>query len=168
MPDLFERLGVDWKLLLFQVVNFLILLFILKKFLYKPISNFLEQRRKKIEEGLKKAEKFTEEWLRIQDIKKGELVKAEKEAVQIMEGARKDAEKKEKEILESAHQKKEKLVEEAKGEISREKEKILDEAKKETAECVVWATEKILKRALKDKDEKNLIDEALKALEKHE
>ena len=92
---MFEKFGIDWKLLLFQMFNFLVLIFILKVVLYKPIINFLESRRKKIEDGLEKAEKFEEEWQKIKDVQKEGLVKTEKEAALIVEKARSYAEKKE-------------------------------------------------------------------------
>lgn len=158
---MFEKLGIDWKLLAFQVFNFLLLFFILKKVLYKPVLGFLEARRKKIEEGLKKAESFEEEWQKIKDIQKDAALKSEKEALAIIEKARLSAEKKEKEILELAQQKSEKIVEEAKQDISREKDKILEEVKKEAADFIVFATEKILKRTINDKDEKEIIRQTL-------
>lgn len=161
-----EKLGIDWKLLLFQIVNFLLLFFILRKVLYKPILNFLEVRRKKIEEGLAKSEKFEEEWQKMKDAQKEGAAKTEKEAAMIMEKARSFAEKKEKEILALTQQKSEKIIEEAKRDIAREKDKILTEVKKEAADFVVFAAEKILKRTIKDKDEKEIIKETLDVLEK--
>lgn len=163
---MFESLGIDWKLLLFQTVNFLLLLFILKKVLYKPILNFLENRRKKIEEGLEKAERFETEWQKIKDIEKEKMSEVEKKAVQVMEKARLDAEKREKEIMEIAHEKSGKIIEEAKKEISQEKEKVLEELKKETADFIVFATEKILKRAVRSEDEKEIIKETIGSLRK--
>ncbi|MBI2626384.1 MAG: F0F1 ATP synthase subunit B [Candidatus Nealsonbacteria bacterium] len=161
-----ESLGVDWKLLLFQIVNFLLLLFVLRKVLYKPVLNFLENRRKKIEEGLQKAEGFEAEWRKIKDIEKEKMSEVEKKAVQMMEKARLDAEKREKEILEIARNRSEKLAEEAKKDISQEKEKVLEELKKETADFIVFATEKILKRSVSDNDEKELIKETISSLRK--
>ena len=158
---MFESLGIDWKLLLFQTINFLFLLFILKKVLYKPALNFLENRRKKIEEGLEKAEKFEAEWQRIKDIQKEKMAESEKEAVQIIEKTRSDAQKKEKEMLFLAQQKSEKIIEEAKSDISKEKEKVLDELKRETSDYIVFAAERILKRAVRDEDEKGLIKKTL-------
>ena len=156
-----EKLGIDWKLLLFQIVNFLLLFFILRKVLYKPILSFLESRRKKIEEGLAKSEKFEEELQKMKDIQRESLAKTEKEAAMVMEKARFFAEKKEKELLALAQQKSDKIVEEAKRDILREKDKILTEVKKEAADFIVFAAEKILKRTVNDKDEKELIKETL-------
>lgn len=167
MGDLFSKIGIDWKLLLFQAVNFLILLFLLKKFLYKPIISFLEKRQGKIEEGLKKAEGFEKEWQKIEEMKEQEKIKIEGEAVGIIEKARKGAEEKEKDILESTRQKAEKMIKEAENEISGEREKVKDEIKKEMSKYIISATEKILGRTLKEDDEKRIAEETLSALDKN-
>ena len=56
MSELLTKLGIDLKLLVAQIVNFLILLLVLYKFAYGPIVAMLEKRQKKIEKGLKEAE----------------------------------------------------------------------------------------------------------------
>ena len=53
MSELIKHFGIDWKLLAAQVVNFAILLFLLKRFAYKPILGMLKKRREEIEKGLK-------------------------------------------------------------------------------------------------------------------
>src|ERR1035437_7360264 len=53
--QLFLQLGIDWKLFLSQVVNFLILLVILTFFVYKPLIKVIKERTRKIQEGLDKA-----------------------------------------------------------------------------------------------------------------
>jgi len=167
MEDLFGKLGIDWKLLLFQVVNFLVLLFLLKKFLYKPILNLLEKRQTKIRDGLKKAEEFEREWQKIRKIREEETMKAEEKTVQIIEKARKSAEAKEKEILGNISLKTEKMIEEAQIDISMEREKITDEIKKEMAKYIILAAEKVLERTLKEEDEKKIAEETLNALNKN-
>ncbi|MBI2042375.1 MAG: F0F1 ATP synthase subunit B [Candidatus Nealsonbacteria bacterium] len=159
-----EALGIDWKLLLFQIINFLLLMFILKKVLYKPMLSFLENRSKKIEEGLAKAEKFEAEWQKIKEAEKERIAEVEKKATQMMEKARIDAVAREKEILELAQQKSLKIIDEAKKEISREKEKASEELKNEMSGFIVFATEKILGREMRDKDEKGFIKETIEAL----
>src|SRR3989338_5124014 len=120
-----ESLGIDWKLLLFQIANFLLLFFILKKVLYKPLLGFLEFIRKKIEEALEKSEKFEEEWQKMKALQREIMSEIEKEDSLIVEKARADAQKKEKEIMAAAQEMSEKIMEEARVDILREKDKIL-------------------------------------------
>lgn len=161
-------MGINGKLLVFQVVNFLILLFVLRKLVYKPLLKFLDARRQKIEESLKKAENIDQEYQRLANIEKEEMAKAERKAVSLVEEAKKSAKEQEKEILASANEKIEKIAQERKTEISQLKIKILQEAKSEIAKYAILATQKILSRTFNQKDEEKLIGQALDALESHD
>jgi len=165
MLEIFAKLGINGKLLIFQIANFLILLFILRKFLYKPIINLLEGRKKKIEKSIEKSRKITEEWDCIQEIKQEETMKAEKHAAEIIDEAKINAQEKEKEILELALEKRERMMDEAKRDISLEKESALKGVKQEASNLILLATEKVLEKNLKSADEMKLIEETLKSLE---
>jgi F-type H+-transporting ATPase subunit b len=163
-----DKLGIDWKLLLFQIANFLILFFILKKVLYKPLLEFLEKRRSKIEDGLNKAEKFEEEWQKIKEKEKETMDRAEKAALLIAEKARIDAQGKEKELAEEARVKALKIIEEGKKEVAMEKDRVLSELKGETSDFIISATEKILERSINEKDEREMIEKTISLLAKNE
>ena len=62
-----EALGIDLKLLIAQVVNFGILLFVLSKFLYKPVVTMLEERQKKAEQTIKDSDKATKTLIKSED-----------------------------------------------------------------------------------------------------
>ena len=168
MEDLIHKLGIDWKLLLAQIVNFVILLFLLKKFLYKPLINLMNNRRQKIEEGLEKARKGEEEFQKIQELRDKELAKVQKEAEVIIQKAREVGDKKQQEILKEAEEKTKKIIEEAKGRIDIEKEKMLKEVRQDVANLVVTATEKILKEKMDKNKEKEMINEVFNKLRGHE
>ena len=53
---IFESLGINWKILLGQIVNFLLVLYLLKRFALKPFLKILNERKEKIEGGVKNAE----------------------------------------------------------------------------------------------------------------
>ena len=90
-----EKLGIQPVQLLAQVFNFLILIILLRKYLYKPILKMLEERRKKIEEGLKSSEQAKKE-LDEAEKKKAEIIsKAKLEASKIMDEAKKAGKKQE-------------------------------------------------------------------------
>ncbi len=67
------QLGIDWKLLLSQAVNFLLLLVILRIFVYKPILDILKKRREKIEEGIAKAKEADIRLKEVDDINKKKI-----------------------------------------------------------------------------------------------
>lgn len=57
MSELFHTFGVDWKILLTQMINFGILLYLLKRYAYGPILGMLQERKSIIEKGLSDASK---------------------------------------------------------------------------------------------------------------
>ncbi len=168
MGDLIHKFGIEWKLLLAQIVNFLILLFLLKKFLYKPLINSMNKRREKIMEGLDKAKKGEEEFKKIEEIKERELAKIQKEAEALIQKAKEIGDKKQQEILAEAEEKTKNIIEDAKGRIEIEKEKMLKEVHREIANLVVNATEKILKEQLDEEKEKKMASDVIGELKKHE
>ena len=79
MSELFSKLGIDWRLLVAQLANFLILLFVLRRFAYKPLLKLLEERKQRIADGLANAQKA-----------KSNLEEAEKERQEIISTAKKE------------------------------------------------------------------------------
>src|SRR5438067_7740352 len=86
-----ETFGWNWQLFLSQVISFVIVALLLRRFAYKPILAVLEERRRKIEEGQLNAEKI-----------KKELAEAEKRYQEIIAKADADAQKMIDEARESA------------------------------------------------------------------
>ena len=168
MGELIHKLGIEWKLLLAQIVNFVILLFLLNKFLYKPLIKFINNRRQKIIEGLEKAKKGEEEFKKIQELRERELAKIQKEAEVIIVKAKEIGDEKQQEILKEAEIKTRKIIEEAKNRIEIEKEKMLKEVREDIANLVITATEKILEEEIDKEKEQKLIGKALNELKRHE
>lgn len=59
-------MGFDWSTFVLEIVNFLILVWLLKRFLYKPVMNMVEKRRASVEQTLKDAEDARDEARRLQ------------------------------------------------------------------------------------------------------
>src|SRR3990167_11261655 len=93
---------IKWYQLLFQIINFGVLVWLLNRFLYRPIINIIEQRNKKIIDSIKAAEDTLKEKTKIEELKKLARAEAEKEAVKIVESAQKRAGEKAKEIVAEA------------------------------------------------------------------
>src|SRR3990167_153398 len=93
---------IRWYQLLFQIVNFGILIFLLNRFLYRPILKIIEDRNKKIEDSLKAAEATLKEKEKINELKKLAVAEAEKEAVKIVETAKHQADLSGKRIINEA------------------------------------------------------------------
>ena len=81
MNELFEQLGINWKLFLSQTVNFFILLFVLRAFAYKPILEIIKKRKEKIEEGLAKAEEASVRLKEVYNIAKDKLNEGDNQSI---------------------------------------------------------------------------------------
>ncbi len=160
MSELLSKLGIDWKLLIAQIINFLVLLFVLYKFAYGPVLAMLDKRTKKIEQGLKDADEAHKKLAESEEKQKEILRKARTEAKDIVEKAHLQAEKSKSEIAGEAKKQSDKIIANAKDQIEQEKNKMITEVKSEIGSLVVAATEKIIGEKIDEKKDKELIEKA--------
>lgn len=93
MTELIDSLGIDWKLLVAQAVNFFILFFIILKFFVKPLSRLIQERNRKIEAGLKKSQEAEKLIDKVQILRKDILLKTDQERQEIIKQAAAEKEK---------------------------------------------------------------------------
>jgi F-type H+-transporting ATPase subunit b len=113
MSEIIAVFGIDWKLLLVQVVNFAVLLAILYRLLYKPFLSLIEKRRALISEGVADAERAKEAFRDAEAKKTDLLARASKEAEALFAQARKASAEKEAQVLKEAEEKSARLLTEA-------------------------------------------------------
>jgi len=162
MTELVHNLGIDWKVLLAQIVNFAILLFVLKKFAYRPLLKILNERREKIDEAIRRSRSVDEKMAEIEALKERILAAARAESEEILKKAEEAARKIQEEMLRDAHYKSEKLLQEAEKKIQAEREKIFQEVKKDIAGVVALAVEKSVGDLVGRETQEKMIKEALK------
>ena len=150
-------LGVDWKLLLAQAINFLVLLFVLRRFAYRPMLEFLEKRSDRIEQGLKDAEAAQAKLLEMEAKEKEMLALARDEARAIVNAAELAAKKRDAERLLETEAKTKRFLDEALVKIEEEKKRMLAEAREEFASVVNLSVEKILKEKVDAAKEATII-----------
>jgi F-type H+-transporting ATPase subunit b len=137
--------GINWKIILIQMFNFGIVLLLLRRFLYRPLMNMLDERNAKLKRGLEDAASAALEREAIA-IEKTEIVSAARaEGNAIVEGVRKDALERERALLREAEEKSAAILVEAKARAEEERTHILRESEKEVARMAVLAAEKILR-----------------------
>lgn len=161
MQELFENLEIKWQLLAAQAVNFFILLFLLKKFLYKPILKFLRERRQSIEEGLKKSELAERQFKEFREVQAKELAKTRQEAQRIVDEAKKRAEQAQKQMLAAGKAQAEALFIKAEKDIEQVKNQRLAEAEKEIGRLAIEGLEYMLKEKVSEEKKSSLQDEAI-------
>jgi F-type H+-transporting ATPase subunit b len=157
--ELIEKLGIDGKIILAQIVNFFLLLIVLYKFLYHPLLSVLEKRRKKIAESLKGAEELAEKTAQADLEMEKRILKAKKEAAASREIFQKEAEEERLKTKEQLLRQLEELKEKARKEIAQEKEALVLSAKKEIADLSVMLAGKILKQSISSEGEAAAIGE---------
>jgi F0F1-type ATP synthase membrane subunit b/b' len=136
MSSLFNNLGLDWKLLLSQAVNFFILLAVLKFTVYGPLVKVLAMRKKRIEQGLMKAAEADKRLEEITVLQKEKLKEAEGQAMVIMQGAEERGKLEENKILAAAAEKEKQMMQAAAAKALAEKEATLREAQKEAVQMI--------------------------------
>ena len=157
---------IRWYQLLFQIVNFGILIFLLNRFLYQPILKIIEARNKKIEDSLKAAEATLKEKEKISELKKQAVAEAEKEAVKIVEAAKHQADLSGKQIISQAQA-------EAEAAVAKKMELLSDKLAQEEkrlqgriADLVITTTRQVLKTSLGKEEQKRIVDRQIKDLKK--
>ena len=105
MEQLFSQLGIDWRLLISQAVNFALLLVALRIFAYKPLLKLLHDRRIRIEQGLAKADEADRRLLEAEEMKKTKIHEGEAQALGILKKTETDAKVLEAKLLAEARRK---------------------------------------------------------------
>lgn len=145
MDQIIHAFGIDTRLIIIQLVNFGLLMFVLGYFLYKPVLKVLADREAKIAQGLKDAEDAAKAKSEAGVEKQAILSSAHADAAAVAERAKKAAEEKASEIVGNAENKAATVVAEAEAKRELIKEQARKESEREIAEIAILAAEKILK-----------------------
>lgn len=159
MGEILESLGFEFPKFLWQVVNFLILLWILKKFAYKPILSMLDERKKSIEDAINNAESAKTEAANLRKEYETRLAEAKQEAQDIIAKATKLGEEMKNDIVANAQAEATKAIKRAQEEINREKDQAIAALRDEVATLAVMAAGKVLGKAISVEDHQKLVNE---------
>src|SRR5258708_24276934 len=155
-----DTFGWNWQLFLSQVVSFCIVAFLLRRFAYKPILGVLEERRRRIEEGLINAEKIKKELAEAEKRYQEILAKANADAQKMIDEARESsahlAERKGQEAITAAEQ----IIAKAREASAIEHERTMESLKRELGRLVVDTTAKVAGKVLTPEDQRRLQEEA--------
>jgi F-type H+-transporting ATPase subunit b len=158
--DTAETFGWNLQLFLSQVISFVIVAFLLRRFAYKPILGILEERRRRIEEGLLNAEKIKRELAEAEERYAEILAKANEQAQRMIDEARASSahlsERKQQEAITAAEQ----IIAKARDAAALERERTMAEMKRELGRLVVETTAKVTGKVLTPEDQKRLQEEA--------
>ncbi|SHN68515.1 F0F1 ATP synthase subunit B [Desulfitobacterium chlororespirans] len=145
--------------LVVQVLSFLLLVYILRRFAWNPLITMMEERRNQIEANIANAEK---ERLQAEQIKREyqeEMRKARQEAQEVIAKATKLSEQRAAEILAAAHGEAEKIKQSALADIERERDRAIAQVQAQVADLSVAVAEKIIRKNLDVRGQEDMIEQ---------
>lgn len=151
----------------YVVIIFIILLVILGKFAWKPILNGLEEREKRIEESIRKAEESNKEAAQVMAKFDQIISDANLKADQIIKASKEAAEKVKVEMLEKSKAEAEKILENAKAEIERDRRTMMQHMKAELVDITIQVAEKLIDSNLNDEKNKSLAAKSIESISKN-
>lgn len=160
--DIFVALGIDWRLLILQIIAFLLLVVLLGKFVYPWLMKSVDQRKSDIEAASKAAAKAQEAVAKNQEEIAELLHKARKEAAEIVDTAKLESAELVAASEKIARTSAEQIVADAHAQIDKDVANVKKELYNETLELVAVATGKVVGSSLSAKADRELIAAAVK------
>jgi F-type H+-transporting ATPase subunit b len=152
-------------LMIWTLLAFLVAMFILRKYAWPAITEALDKRQRAIEESIDVAESTRAEAQELLQEYRERLRAARQQADEIVARARKAGEVHERETLDKARLQREELLAQTRRDIEAETRRAIQEIRAEVADLTVLATEKVTRKTLDEKDQKRLVEEALRELD---
>ena len=154
-------LGISLPGLIAQLVNFGILLLVLRLFLFKPIMKVMDERKRKIEEGLQASTKAAQAAESSQEESRRAMEQARAEGRDLIGRAQETAARLGIELEAQARREAEAIVVRARAEIDRERQQAIQSLRAEFADLTVRAAERVVGQSLDRNAHQRLIDETL-------
>ena len=157
-----EALGISLKEFIFYLINFLILMGVLTRFLYKPFLNMLATRKQSIKDALDNAELINRRADEKMEQYSKRISKVEEESREIIRTAKIQADAQARDIIEDARKEAGDIIAKSEKTIEKEKEKAMEEMKQEIAVLAVMAAEKIVEREIQRAGQEAIVEEVIR------
>jgi F-type H+-transporting ATPase subunit b len=159
--DIFTTLGITARDFIWHTINFIVLIVLLTRFLYRPITGMLEERTRRIEESLAAAEAARADVARADRERDELLASTRREVQEMMATAQQVAERIQSEARATAQQEAQRIVEAARQEAEAERAQAMAELRREVASLAVMAAERVINRSLDGQAHRQLVDQFL-------
>ncbi len=156
-----EKLGVNVSWLLAQLINFILILVILRLLVYKPVLNMLATRKQKIQESLEYADKVKADAALQQKDFERKLDDARREAQSTAASAQAAAEKERQRILAEAQEEAQKIKQAARGEVDYERKQMVSELRQQVIDLSLLGAQRVIGANLDDKKSRQLVENFL-------
>ena len=158
------QLGINLNFLIAQIIHFLILLFVLRLLLYRPMLNMLNTRRERIQASLAEAERVRQEAAQARQDYERQLEEERRRSQDAAQKAIQEAQKARERIIAQAQQEAEEILARARSEALRERERAMAELHDQVADLAVLASEKIVRAALDETMQRKIVSDFLSQL----
>jgi F-type H+-transporting ATPase subunit b len=160
--ELLTKLGINWALLLAQIVNFAIVLGALTFFVYRPLLNLLDQRSSRIRKAMEDAKRMEDQKREMEAFRVEQMKKIDEESGKFLERAKKEAEVSKQHILTAAQAEAARILERGEQQLKEERHRVLADVQGVVADAIVRMTQKILEREFTPADQKRLLADLTK------
>jgi F-type H+-transporting ATPase subunit b len=164
--EILKTFGVDPVLLGAQIINFLIIFYLLKRFLYKPVLGMLKTRQDKIKEGVKQAEEARLTLEKTLEQEKKILAKARDDAKDFVADAKNQALEVSRQVEENTKKQAEKILADARAQIEQDTQRMEKELSEKVSKLAEQMLEKSLQGVLSEKEQQQVVTKALRGLKK--
>jgi len=165
ITQLTEKFGISWPLFIAQVVNFIIVLFVLKKFAFGPIQAMLEQRKNRIAEGEEKLKRIETQLSESEERTAAAIEEANVTSKRLIDEAKESAaslsEQKTQEAIASAQG----ILSKAESAAKSERDQMVAELKQDFGRLVAATTANVTGKVLNEDDNKRINEEAVASIE---
>lgn len=152
-------LSVNPGLIIWQLIIFVVLLFILKKIAWKPLLDALHSREKGIKDSIEQAEQIKKESEELREQNKKILAEANAQSMKIINDSKDIANKLRDDLMAKAQDDSRKMLEQAKIEIQQEKESAMSDLRNEVSDLAIKAAEKIISENLDETKQKKIVND---------
>lgn len=157
--EILHTLGIEPKVILIQIIGFFLLFWVLKKFLFGKVGEFLRKRSEEIRLAYEKIEKDKKEMEELKIEYDKHLQRIDEERKDLIAQAIKEGQEQRKEIMEETRKEADKIIQKAKQEIELEKEKAVIGLREEIVNLTMIATEKVVGEIVDVRVHHNLISQ---------
>ncbi len=143
------------------VLQWVILLFLMRRYVYKPLLGAMQKRRENIAKQISEADKLREEAEKLRQEQDNLLKKAHDDAKALIAQARREGEEEARKIVDQAQREASYRQRAALEEIHHERDEAIKMIRAEVADLVLMATGKLLERNIDEKDQERYLDQIL-------
>lgn len=154
--------GVEWGTVIVQVLTFIVLLALLKKFAWGPLKDVMDKRERDINRDIDDAEQAKLNAQKLEEENKQKLKETQEEVQKILEDAKVQARQQQEQIIHEANVRANGMIETAQSEINSQKERAIADINNQVSELSVLIASKVLRKEISEQDQKALVDKYLK------